>query len=95
MPAYLISDVDIQNAAELSEYIARVPAILEAHGGRYIARLGRIEVIEGTWQPRALVILEFPSTEAAKCWYASPEYQEVKTRCFKGATRNLVLVDGV
>ena len=95
MPAYVISDVDIQNVAELREYIARAPAIIEAYGGRYVARQGRIEALEGTWRPSTLVIIEFPSMEAAKRWYASAEYQEVKTRFFKGATRDLVLVEGV
>jgi uncharacterized protein (DUF1330 family) len=94
MPAYVISDVTIQNLPELSEYIARTPAVIEAYGGRYLSRRGRIEVLEGTWQPGALVVVEFPSVEAAKRWYGSEEYQELKGRFSKGATRSLVVVEG-
>jgi acyl-CoA thioester hydrolase len=91
----LLSDVDIHDATQLGEYIARTPAVIEAHGGRYLVRRGRVEIVEGTWRPTALVVVEFPSMEAARRWYASPEYQEVRTRCFRGATRDLVLVEGV
>ena len=61
-----------------SEYKALAPPAIAAHGGRYLARGGRTEVLEGTWSPKRAVILEFPSLEKAREWWASAEYAEGK-----------------
>jgi uncharacterized protein (DUF1330 family) len=95
MSAYVISDLDIQDASQLQDYVRLVPPTLEAYGGRYVVRRGQLQTLEGQWRSRDLVIVEFPTVALARRWYESPEYQEVKERYFKGATRNLVLVEGV
>jgi uncharacterized protein (DUF1330 family) len=67
----------------------------KAYGGRYLARLGEVQVLEGPWNPNMIVIVEFPNLEQARAWYRSPEYAfalEVRDTALR---RNLVLVDGV
>lgn len=77
MPAYVIAEVEVLNPAEYERYRQRVPATIEKYGGRFIARGGRVEVLESDWQPHRMVIIEFASVERAREWYHSPDYQEV------------------
>ena len=66
MPAYVIADVEIVNAERYPDYSAQVPATLEPYGGHFLVRGGATETIEGDWLPRRLVIIEFPSIDAAR-----------------------------
>lgn len=95
MAAYFIVDVDIHDAAGIEEYRKGVPATLAKYGGRFLVRGGTFEKLEGSWQPKRLVVLEFPSVEQAKRWYDSPEYRDLKVMRQKAAATNLVLVEGV
>ena len=49
---------------------------------------------EGNWQPKRVVVLEFPSLEQAKRWYNSEEYRGPKALRFKTATSKMILVEG-
>ena len=71
MPAYVIADIEITDAAGYEEYRRRVPATVAQYGGRYLVRGGAAETLEGDWQPRRLVVLEFPSIAQARRWYDS------------------------
>jgi len=55
MAAYLIANVDVKDAAAFEEYRKQVPATIARHGGRYLVRGGRVERVEGTWNPKRLV----------------------------------------
>ena len=63
--------------------------------GGYLVRGGAIETIEGTWAPKAIVLVEFLNAEAVKAWYASPEYAQALTVRDKALRRNLICVEGV
>jgi uncharacterized protein (DUF1330 family) len=95
MSAYFIVDIDIHDAPGLEEYRNQVPATLTKYGGRFIVRGGKLERLEGDWQPKRLVLLEFPSVEQAKRWYDSEEYRPLKAMRLKASSSNLILVDGV
>jgi uncharacterized protein (DUF1330 family) len=95
MAAYIVVDIDVHDAPGLEEYRSRVPATVEKYGGRFIVRGGQFQVLEGGWQPKRLVLLEFPSSEQARRWYDSEEYRPLKAMRLKASTGNLVLVDGV
>lgn len=95
MAAYVIADVEVTDPARFEEYRRRVPATLAAHGGRFLVRGGAHEVVEGSWHPRRLVVLEFPSLAQARRWYDSKEYREPKAMRFGTSRTNLVFVDGV
>src|SRR4051812_41775831 len=75
MPAYLIADVRVNDEGPMEEYRAKVSPSVEAAGGRYLVRGGKHDVLEGDWSPTTVVVIEFPSMEALRGWYGTPEYQ--------------------
>jgi uncharacterized protein (DUF1330 family) len=91
---YVIANVEVLDAAGFEEYRARVPATIAAYGGRYLVRGGEIEVKEGGWSPRRLIVLEFPSLARAREWFASPEYQPLIALRQRAARTQLVFAEG-
>lgn len=94
MSAYVIANVEITNPVGCEEYRKRVSATLAAHGGRFVARGGATEVLEGSWAPKRLVIIEFPSMAALKSWYDSPEYRPLIELRNRNARSSLVAIEG-
>lgn len=95
MPAYLICDVAVHDRAKLIEYLALAKGTVEQFGGRYLAQAGGISVIEGDWTPETIVIVEFPSAEAARKWYVSQEYSSALKVNAGAMVRKMVLVEGL
>ena len=95
MPAYIIVEVHIHNEVEYEDYKKLTPASLLPFRGRFIVRGGETETLEGIWQPKRIVVLEFPTKEAAKDWWASNEYAPAKALRQRTATTNMILVQGV
>jgi uncharacterized protein (DUF1330 family) len=93
MPAYVIADTVITDQKTYDEYKRGVVPTIEKFGGRFITRGGKHVVLEGTWQPHRLVIIEFPNMEAAASWYNSPEYAPLLALRRPAATLDLVAVD--
>lgn len=95
MVAYVINDMVVTDAALLDEYKKLSPATVAKFGGRFLARGGRVETLEGDWAPSRLVILEFPSVEQAQAWSDSPDYAPAKAMRQRAARSRLIVVDGV
>ena len=95
MAVYLIANIEVTDAAGYDRYRAQVPATVEKYGGRFLVRGGKVEALEGDYDPRRVVLLEFPSEERAKAWWSSPEYAPLMA-LRKGASKgNLYFVTGV
>src|SRR5579884_2633367 len=94
MPAYVIVETDIHDPEQYARYQQAVPASLAAHGGRFIVRGGEMTVLEGDWQPKRLVALEFEDLEAVRRWYDSPEYREARALREGAAEIRMVAVEG-
>jgi uncharacterized protein (DUF1330 family) len=92
--AYVIADVEVIDPQAYDEYRRQVPATITKYGGRFLARGGKAEPLEGGWQPNRMVVLEFPSFEQAKQWYHSPEYAPLIALRQKASRGRLVLVGG-
>jgi uncharacterized protein (DUF1330 family) len=95
MTAYAIAHLLPSPAhPEISEYLQRIQGTLDPFGGLFLVRGGTTDVVEGKW-PGATVVIRFPGMEAARSWYASPDYQKIlplRTRHIDG---DVILVDGV
>jgi len=94
MPAYIISESTILDVTAFEIYRRHAETSVVEYGGRFLARGGEIEVLEGECAPR-VVLLEFPSMDAARLWYRSPEYAKALDVRDQALSRNLFLVDGV
>lgn len=95
MPAYVVVDITIHDPETYARYRELAPPSIAAYGGRYLARGGATQALEGTWSPARLVILEFPSMEQARAWWASPEYAEAKALRQRCADAEMLLVEGI
>ncbi len=95
MSAYVVVDIEVTDPEGYQEYVKLAPATVAQYGGRYLARGGRTEVLEGEWQPKRLVILEFESIEQAKAWLHSPEYAPARALRHRYARTNMVVIEGV
>lgn len=95
MPAYVIFDVEIRDAERYQAFMAQVKPALEAVGARYLARGGAHKVHEGDWQPRRIVLLEFPSVAAFEAFYEGPIYQGLKEIRDACSSARLVSVQGL
>lgn len=94
-PAYLVAHIEVHDPAGFEEYRSRVVPVLEAFGGRYLVRGGALETLEGAEQRRRMVVIEFPSMDAARGFYHSPAYAPVLQRRLDSAASDIVLVEGV
>jgi uncharacterized protein (DUF1330 family) len=95
MPAYVVVDISIRDAATYDEYKRLAPPSIAQYGGRYIARGGATTLLEGSWRPERLVILEFPDAERARTWWGSPEYAPAKALRQSCASTDMVLLEGL
>lgn len=95
MSAYVISEVEMVDQALFDRYRSLAQATIAKYGGRYIVRGGAIETVEGERSPRQIVIVEFPTMERAREWYASPEYAEALKIRQHALKRRLTFVEGV
>jgi uncharacterized protein (DUF1330 family) len=95
MAAYVINDMEITDPVLFDEYRKLSPATLAQYGGRYLARGGTTETLEGEWSPKRVVILEFPSIEKARAWVDSPEYAPARRLRERSARSRMIVVDGV
>jgi uncharacterized protein (DUF1330 family) len=95
MPAYVIFDVDIKDPARYQEFMTGVKPALEQAGAKYLARGGSHKVHEGDWQPRRIVLIEFPSMAAWKSFYNGATYRGLKSIRDACSSARLVSVEGL
>lgn len=94
MPAYVIANVDVTDPEAYAEYRKGVMASLEPFGGRFLARGGRAEALEGSYAVKRMVIIEFPDYERAKAWWASPGYRPLLEMRQRSARTDLIVAEG-
>jgi uncharacterized protein (DUF1330 family) len=94
MKAYVIANIDVQDPTRYADYIKLTPGTIAPFGGRFIARGGRSERLEGDSPVNRLVVLEFPSYEQAKAWYDSDGYRVAMAIRRSASHGSLLLVEG-
>ena len=94
MAGYIFVQTDVSDPEKYDTYKQAVPAVIEQFGGRFIVRGGEMEVLEGAFDGPRVVILEFPSAERAREFWASPEYAAVKSLREGAASMTAVLLEG-
>ena len=95
MPAYLIVNITVHDREAFEAYRAQAPAVIAAHGGRYLVRGGPVEVMEGEPGFNRVVVLEFPTVEAARGFCHSADYAPLIALRRAASTAHIALVEGV
>ncbi len=94
MAAYIIARNNVTDPEQYAKYRAKAPAAIAAFGGKYLARGGAVECLEGPGEDRRMIILEFPDMETARKFYHSELYQEAKALREGAADNQIIIVDG-
>ena len=92
MPALWIARVDVTDAELYGKYIEVASEVIPAHGGKFIARGGRVEPVEGTSRARN-VVAKFPDVDAALGAYNDPKYQEAVAWAMEASDREVIIVE--
>ena len=95
MMAYVISEVEVRDAAGFEAYRTIAAQAIAQYGGRYLVRGGAAEAVEGGPPPKTLIVVEFPSMDRLRQWYASPEYAKALEHRRTALERRLIFVEGV
>ena len=95
MPAYVLAEVEVTNPEGYKGYTAIVGESIQKYGGRFLARGGAAHLLEGDWPQRRRVIIEFPSMDAARKWWDSPEYAKPKEMRRANSNGRLILLEGI
>ena len=95
MPAYVIADVNVHDPETFEEYKRTAGPTSAEFGGKYLARGGKVDVLEGQWNPSRCVIIEFPSVEKAKAWWNSQSYAGPKAIRQASAKSSFIVVEGM
>jgi len=95
MAAYVVANVEVRDPERYADYRKGVLATIERYGGRFLARGGATEVLEGAFRPGRFVIIEFPSAQVARTWWDSPEYRPLRELRQRASDGDLFVVEGV
>jgi len=95
MKTYIIVDVKITDPTRYEDYKKLTPASLIPFDGKFIVRGGQAETLEGSWKPGRVVVLEFPSAQKARAWWASDNYAPAKALRQSASVTQMILVEGV
>lgn len=95
MPSYIIVNVEILEPVRYQDYLKAVPGTLAPYGGRFLVRGGKAERLEGTIEPKRIVVIEFDDAERARAWWRSVEYAGPKAIRQATARTDMLLVEGV
>lgn len=95
MAAYVIVDIEVTDPVRYEEYKLLAAPTVAAFGGQYVVRGGAAVTLEGDWVPGRVVVLEFPTAERAREWWASEMYRPAKQLRHASAETEMILVEGV
>lgn len=94
MNAYVLVEVHVTNPEPYAAYRDLAGASVARHGGRFLVRGGAVTPLEGGWQPQRLVVIEFPSVDAAREWYFSEDYQTALKIRLANSVGKALIVEG-
>jgi uncharacterized protein (DUF1330 family) len=95
MPAYIIANMTVTKPEAYEGYRALAAPAVAKHGGRFLVRGGKNEVLEGAFPASRVVVVEFETYEKARAFYDSPEYRAAREKRIGAADFNMLVVEGV
>ena len=95
MSVYMIVEIKIIDDKVYAEYVEKVRAVVEKHGGRYLVRGGSVMPLSGDWSPQRLVVIEFASSDQVRRCFGSPEYLELAPLRERSTVSRALVANGV
>jgi uncharacterized protein (DUF1330 family) len=95
MAAYVIAEIDITDPKTYEEYRAKVPGVIAKYGGKFIVRGGKVEPLEGGWQPKRLAVIEFASMKQALEFHRSEDYAPLMKLRQRASRGKVLIVEGI
>ena len=95
MPAYVISELEVRDPVAIETYRSIAAKSIAQYGGRYLVRGGPASVAEGGPPVKNIIVVEFPSMDRLREWYASPEYAQALKVRRTALDRRLIFVEGI
>ena len=93
--AYVIVDVEITDASLYGKFMEQVTATVESHGGKFVARGGKLEIVLGDWAPKRVAILQFDNLDQVHSWLQSPKYTALDDMRSRSSNIDMVVVEGL
>ncbi|MCK6460656.1 MAG: DUF1330 domain-containing protein [Planctomycetes bacterium] len=94
MAAYVIVDIDVADPHRYEDYKKLAGPTVTAHGGKHVARGGKVTTLEGDWRPGRIVVLEFPTAEKARAWWDAADYRKARSIRHECAKTRMIVVEG-
>lgn len=94
MPVYLIIEIAIIDQEVYDAYVENVVAVVQRHGGRYLARGGNVVPFSGDWHPQRIILVEFDSMAQIQDCFTSPEYQDLAPLRERSTTSRAIIIEG-
>jgi len=94
MAGYLIANIEVKDPAKFEEYRQKVVPVIKKFGGRYLVRGGDVRRLEGNLPLKRVVVLEFPTVEAAQRFYDSAEYRPILDLRLASTQSDVMVVQG-
>jgi uncharacterized protein (DUF1330 family) len=98
MAVYVIIDISVREQAAMADYaqyVEKVRPIVKRHGGRYLARGGKVTPVAGDWRPERVILIEFPSSDDVARWWNSPEYKAIAGLREQSTQARAIVVEGI
>lgn len=94
MSAYFIALINIHDSAKYEEYLAGFDQVFEQYQGEVVVVEDEPRVLEGEWPAGRTVLIKFPTEDALRSWYDSPEYQNLAKLRHVAAKASAAIVTG-
>ena len=94
MKGYIVIDTEVVDQEAYSEFVGKIPAVIAVHGGRFLVRSSNAETVQGDWEPKRFVILEFDSPEAARKYLGSAEFMALDELRRRASHSRIVILEG-
>ncbi|KUE89915.1 hypothetical protein ASL20_06270 [Cupriavidus necator] len=91
---YIIAYVDVTDPQQYEEYKVLSSKAMQVHGAEVLVRGGKTEPLEGEWAPTRVVVLKFPSYEAARSFHDGEAYRAARKAREHAAKMNMIVVEG-
>jgi len=95
MSVYFIAQIQIKDKVTYQKYLDSADELFNKFNGKYLAVDDSPMCLEGIWDKKRIVLIEFPSKEDMKAWYCSEEYQNILKYRMKAADCDSILVNGL